>query len=62
MTTSLADIARVYDIRNCPRGDGGILINESEIVDYPGESPQRFFSCSVCGKFWTVIELKRVKP
>lgn len=56
---SLAHLATIYDIENCPRDDGGRLRDQGMIADYPGDDPQRFFSCSACGKFWTVIELRR---
>jgi hypothetical protein len=56
---SLAHLATIYDIHNCPRDDGGRLQDRGMISDYPGDEPQPFFVCSQCGHFWHVIELRR---
>lgn len=58
---SVAHLATIYDVQNCPRDDGGRLRDQGMIADYPSDEPQRFFSCSACGRFWTVIELKRLR-
>lgn len=58
----LGSLATIYDIENCPRDDGGRLRDQGVIADAPDYDPRRFFSCSQCGKFWTVIELRRKQP
>lgn len=50
------------DKENCPRGDGGRLrkVGSFSRDRYMPDVEEDHFECSVCGRWWTTIELRRL--